>query len=53
MFVSATRKCTEDFFQDLVTCFESVFGEDAAVNAPFEGGYIIRKRAAELPWIQV
>lgn len=45
--------CPDDFFEGLVTCFESVFGEDPAVNTPFKGGYIIRRHAAELPWIQV
>lgn len=45
--------CPEALFKGLVTCFESVFGEAPAVNTPFKGGYIIRKHAAELPWIQV
>lgn len=50
---NADRTCPESLFNGLATCFESVFGEVPAVNAPFKGGYIIHTHAVELPWIQV
>lgn len=50
---NADRTCPKALFEGLVTCFEKVFGEAPAVNAPFKGGYIIRTHAVELPWIQV
>jgi formiminoglutamase len=50
---NADQTCPKALFGGLVTCFESVFGETPAVNAPFKGGYIIQTHAVELPWIQV
>lgn len=42
-----------EYFEGLANCFKSVFGEDPAINKPFKGGHIIRRHAAELPWIQI
>jgi N-formylglutamate amidohydrolase len=33
--------------------FTRTFGERVSVNAPFQGGYITRTHAAELPWVQL
>lgn len=50
---NASRTCPMNLFESFITCFERVFGENVAVNAPFKGGHIIRSHAAELPWIQI
>lgn len=49
----AERTCPKEWFIRLVSCFESAFGDEVSVNAPFKGGHIIRSHAAELPWVQV
>jgi formiminoglutamase len=50
---NAEGTCPKAFFDGLINCFTSVFGENPAVNMPFKGGHIIRRHATELPWIQV
>lgn len=50
---NAGFSCPANLFDSLAACFERVFGERVAVNAPFRGGHIIRSHAKELPWIQV
>jgi len=50
---NAGGTCPEEFFEGFINCFAKVFGEDPAVNTPFEGGHIIRRHSAELPWIQI
>ena len=37
----------------LVACFTEAFGEAAAANQPFRGGYIIRAHHHEMPWVQL
>ena len=45
--------CPEEWLRILARCFTEVFGEKAAVNTPFRGGYIIGSHAAEMPWVQL
>jgi len=45
--------CPEETLMTLALYLEEVFGFPVSVNKPFKGGYIIKKHAPELPWIQV
>ena len=45
--------CPEKWLSSLVRSFAEVFREKVAINTPFRGGYISRKHAAEMPWVQV
>lgn len=42
-----------EWIDSLKDCFERGFGTNVRVNDPFQGGFITRSHAAELPWIQV
>jgi formiminoglutamase len=37
----------------LADCLEESFGKPPALNDPFQGGYIIRSHASEMPWVQL
>lgn len=41
-----------EMVEALVAAFENEFDE-VAVNEPFKGGYICRRHALEMPWVQV
>ncbi len=45
--------CPEEWIQSLATCFRDQFGDDVTINEPFSGGYITRRHASEMPWVQV
>ena len=45
--------CDEKTMMILATYLEEAFGFSVAINKPFKGGFIIKKHAAELPWIQI
>jgi N-formylglutamate deformylase len=49
----ANGTCPARWRDSLVQCFEDAFEHDISVNDPFRGGYIIRRHAVELPWVQV
>lgn len=43
----------EGWMAGLVDAMEDAFGFRPSVNEPFQGGYIIRHHARELPWVQI
>ena len=45
--------CPQEWIKGLALCFAEVFKEEVAINTPFRGGYITRKHAAEIFWLQV
>ena len=49
----AEGTCPKEWFDRLVTCFESIFWERVSANTPFKGGHTIRSHASELPWVQI
>lgn len=50
---NAEGTCPENWLAHLAKCFMVEFGSEVKVNDPFQGGYIIRAHAAELPWFQI
>jgi formiminoglutamase len=49
----ANGTCPAAWMAALVRCFEAEFGPNVRVNDPFQGGYITRTHAAEMPWVQL
>jgi N-formylglutamate amidohydrolase len=45
--------CPREWLGELALCLGRAFGKEVAINHPFTGGYIIRRHAPELPWIQI
>jgi formiminoglutamase len=45
--------CPRQWLGELALCLGRAFGREVAINHPFTGGYIIRRHASELPWIQI
>jgi N-formylglutamate amidohydrolase len=45
--------CPQQWLLSLAEVFQQVFEEEVGINSPFQGGYIIRSHAEELPWIQL
>ncbi|NNF06815.1 MAG: N-formylglutamate amidohydrolase [Candidatus Eisenbacteria bacterium] len=41
------------WFLALARCLEEALGKTVSLNDPFQGGYITRTHAAELPWVQL
>lgn len=50
---NADGTCPEQWFESLAVCLERSFARPVSRNDPFQGGYIIRSHASELPWVQV
>lgn len=50
---NADGTCPEEWLRKLADCLSAAFNETIAINTPFQGGYITRHHAAEMPWIQV
>jgi N-formylglutamate deformylase len=50
---NADGTCSPEWFESLAECFEQAFEHEVALNDPFRGGYIIRRHAGELPWVQL
>jgi N-formylglutamate deformylase len=50
---NAEGACPRAWLEKLAACFKDTFGVNVALNQPFDGGYIIRRHVAELPWIQI
>lgn len=50
---NADGTCPQDWIKALQECFMETLGSDVRINHPFQGGYITRTHAAELPWLQV
>jgi formiminoglutamase len=45
--------CPQSWIQSFARCFSDIFETDVSINHPFQGGYIIRSHAKEIPWIQI
>jgi N-formylglutamate deformylase len=45
--------CPPDWFVALAESLEETFGLLVSRNRPFRGGYITRRHASELPWVQL
>ncbi len=45
--------CPDAWLASLATCLEAAFEHPVARNDPFQGGYITRSHAAEMPWMQL
>lgn len=45
--------CPQAWIESLKECFEEAIGQDVRLNDPFQGGFIVRSHAAELPWLQL
>lgn len=45
--------CPQAWIERLAQCFEQRLGPHVSINVPFTGGYITRRHAAEMPWIQI
>lgn len=45
--------CPQTWIEGLQRCFEDAFGPHVTINHPFTGGYITRRHAAEMPWVQL
>jgi N-formylglutamate amidohydrolase len=50
---NADGTCPRSWIESLAACFERVFDTPVAINRPFRGGYIVRRHAPELPWVQL
>lgn len=45
--------CPDTWVPIIVECLEEAFQVAVSLNDPFRGGFIIRRHAPELPWIQL
>lgn len=45
--------CPQTWLESLARCLEDSLSLPVSINTPFQGGYIVRSHAAEMPWIQV
>ncbi|MGW8287096.1 MAG: N-formylglutamate amidohydrolase [Desulfobulbales bacterium] len=45
--------CPEEWIKRLASYFSASFNDKVSINSPFRGGYIIRKHASELYWVQI
>jgi len=43
----------DELLDSLARCFEEAFGREVRRNDPFGGGYIVRRHAGRVPWIQI
>lgn len=50
---NADGTCPDAWIGALKACFEEQIGPHVTINDPFSGGYITRKHAAEMPWLQL
>ena len=45
--------CPDSWLQSLAESMEQFLSFPVSINTPFQGGYIVRSHAVEIPWIQV
>lgn len=50
---NADGTCPHDWIESLAQHFETAFEHAVSINSPFQGGYITRTHAAEMPWVQL
>jgi formiminoglutamase len=49
----AEGTCDRGWTDELATQLAEALGSEVRINDPFKGGYITRKHASELPWLQL
>jgi len=47
------RSCPAEWTREMQACFAEEFPGPVKINDPFQGGFITRTHAAELPWMQL
>jgi formiminoglutamase len=50
---NADGTCPQPWIESLQRCFQGLLDGPVTINDPFQGGYITRTHAMELPWIQL
>jgi N-formylglutamate deformylase len=45
--------CSDDTINSLAECFARVFGQKPVIEHPERGGYLIRRHAKELQWVEL
>ena len=45
--------CPKSWLESLGACLEDHLDLPVSLNAPFQGGYIVRSHSSEIPWIQL
>lgn len=50
---NADGTCPPSSIEAMQRCFQDVFEGPVTINDPFQGGYITRSHAAEMPWVQL
>ena len=45
--------CPQPWIEALQRCFREVWDGPVQINEPFKGGFIARRHASEMPWIQL
>lgn len=50
---NADGTCSDAWIETLRDCFLQTMDTDVRINDPFQGGYITRSHAVELPWVQL
>ena len=50
---NADGTCPENWLIGLAESMELSLGVKVSLNHPFQGGYIVRRHAREMPWIQI
>jgi N-formylglutamate deformylase len=50
---NADGTCPHVWLRRLAESLEQALGEEVSLNHPFKGGYIVRRHAQEMPWIQI
>jgi formiminoglutamase len=50
---NADGTCPQPWIESLQRCFQDVVEGPVTINDPFNGGYITRTHAAEMPWVQL
>jgi len=50
---NAEGTCPQEWLTCLAACFAAVFKKKVSINTPFRGGYITRRHASEMPWLQI
>ena len=50
---NADGTCPEEWFHSFVHCISRNFELPVSINKPFRGGFIIRRHATEIPWVQL
>jgi len=50
---NADETCPREWISKLSECLGKTFNTEVSINSPFRGGYITRKHASEMFWVQI